>query len=105
MMQVTISIRAPAKLARFRRVDHRLLADVDLVAACAKHDDQALGVLYDRHGKQAYALAYRVLRDAAFAEDAVQEAFLDVWARGRSTAAAPNTIPRTKSTTVCRHRQ
>ena len=78
-MQVTISIRAPAKLARFRRVDHRLLADVDLVAACAKHDDQALGVLYDRHGKQAYALAYRVLRDAAFAEDAVQEAFLDVW--------------------------
>ena len=35
--------------------------------------------LYDRVGGTAYGLAYRVLRDEALAEDAVQEAFLGLW--------------------------
>ena len=41
--------------------------------------DDALGVLYDRFGRPAYRLAFRILRDSALAEDAVQEAFLAVW--------------------------
>jgi len=41
--------------------------------------DQALAELYDRYGRVAYGLAYRVLRDSALAEDAVQDAFLAVW--------------------------
>jgi RNA polymerase sigma-70 factor (ECF subfamily) len=53
--------------------------DLDLLRACAKGDDQALGSLYDRHGEVAYRVALRVLRDPALAEDAVQEAFLGVW--------------------------
>jgi RNA polymerase sigma factor (sigma-70 family) len=53
--------------------------DADLLEACAEGDEHALGVLYDRHGKRAYAFALRVLRDPALAEDAVQEAFLAVW--------------------------
>ena len=53
--------------------------DDDLLVACAEGDEQALGSLYDRFGKVAYGLALRVLRDAALAEDAVQEAFLAVW--------------------------
>jgi RNA polymerase sigma factor (sigma-70 family) len=67
--------------------------DDDLLAACAEGDEQALGSLYDRFGKVAYGLALRVLRDAALAEDAVQEAFLAVWRqaarfdRSRGTAA------------------
>jgi RNA polymerase sigma factor (sigma-70 family) len=38
-----------------------------------------LGELYDRYGGTAYGLALRVVRDAALAEDVVQEAFLAVW--------------------------
>ena len=53
--------------------------DEDLLAACAEGDEQALGVLYDRFGSVAYGLALRVVRDAALAEDVVQEAFLTVW--------------------------
>jgi RNA polymerase sigma factor (sigma-70 family) len=53
--------------------------DEDLLTACAKGDEQALGSLYDRFGTVAYRLALRVVRDAALAEDVVQEAFLTVW--------------------------
>ena len=57
--------------------------DEDLLLACAEGDEQALGSLYDRFGKVAYGLALRVVRDAALAEDAVQEAFLTVWREAR----------------------
>ncbi len=40
---------------------------------------RALEALYDRVGRRAYGLAYRVLGDAAAAEDAVQEGFISFW--------------------------
>lgn len=49
------------------------------MALVARAEDAALGELYDRFGRVAYGLALRVLRDPALAEDAVQDAFLDVW--------------------------
>jgi RNA polymerase sigma-70 factor (ECF subfamily) len=55
------------------------LSDEALVALAARSDEAALGELYDRHGRVAYGLALRVLRDRALAEDAVQDAFLAVW--------------------------
>ena len=60
------------------------LSDEALVALVARGDDTAIAELYDRVGRMAYGLAYRVLRDARLAEDAVQEGFLAVW----RTAAA-----------------
>ncbi len=47
---------------------------------------EAVGVeaLYDKYGRLAYGLAYRILNDRSAAEDVVQEAFLGLWRNARS---------------------
>jgi RNA polymerase sigma-70 factor (ECF subfamily) len=53
--------------------------DGDLAAALRRRDPLAMEVLYDRLGRQAFGLAYRILSDGPSAEDVVLEAFLTVW--------------------------
>ncbi len=61
-----------------------LLADEDLISLSGMGDAQAFGTLYDRHGKAAFSLAYRMMGERQAAEDLVQDAFLKVW---RSTGS------------------
>jgi RNA polymerase sigma-70 factor, ECF subfamily len=49
-------------------------------------------MLYDRYGGLAYGLAMRVLGDPARAEDAVQDAFLNLWHRAATFDAARGSI-------------
>jgi RNA polymerase sigma-70 factor, ECF subfamily len=56
-----------------------LLADEDLISLVEGGDAEAFAVLYDRHSRAAYSLAYRMMRERQAAEDLVQDAFLKVW--------------------------
>jgi RNA polymerase sigma factor (sigma-70 family) len=60
------------------------LTDEEVLARVARADEAAFGELYDRFGRVAYGLAFRILRDPALAQDATQDAFLGAW----RTAAA-----------------
>jgi RNA polymerase sigma factor (sigma-70 family) len=80
------------------------LSDEALLAIIATPDgDVALAELYDRYGKIAYGLAYRVLQDSALAEDAVQEAFITVW-RTAGTYISERGKPRTWLLTLVHRR-
>jgi RNA polymerase sigma-70 factor (ECF subfamily) len=61
-----------------------LAGDERVLALLEQSRPEAIEVLYDRYGGLAYSLAYRVLQDAAAAEDVVQEAFLSIWRRSDS---------------------
>ena len=53
--------------------------DENLAEGIRRRDPRAMEALYDRHSRQAFGLAYRILGDGPSAEDALQEAFLTVW--------------------------
>lgn len=57
------------------------LSDPELVARLARHDEHALGELYDRHAAAAYGLALRVVHDETTAQEVVQDVFLALWER------------------------
>ena len=57
--------------------------DGDLAARLKRREPAAMGELYDRYGKLAYSLIYRIVRDVGVAEDLVQETFLRVWNRSQ----------------------
>ncbi len=54
-------------------------SDDALIADLAAQDLGGLATLYDRYGRLAYALAYRILGEPEAAEDAVHDAFLLAW--------------------------
>jgi RNA polymerase sigma-70 factor, ECF subfamily len=72
---------------RYEVQEGRALAEQDdnaLIQLVANGDPVALASLYDRYGRLAYGLAYRVLSDGQAAEEAVQDAFLQVWRKAGS---------------------
>jgi RNA polymerase sigma-70 factor (ECF subfamily) len=70
---LTSLARSPSPRTRTRSTDQQL------VRALLRGDEGALGLLFDRHGRAAYGVALHITRDAQLAEDAVQEALLQLW--------------------------
>jgi RNA polymerase sigma-70 factor, ECF subfamily len=66
-------------VVRGRRRQHLLLADENLISFVGQGDAEAFTILYDRHSRAAFSLAYRVMGERQAAEDLAQEAFLKVW--------------------------
>jgi RNA polymerase sigma-70 factor, ECF subfamily len=79
------------------------LSDEAVLALIARSDEDALAELYRRFGRLAYGLAFRILRDDALAQDAVQEAFLGVW-RGAGRFTAERSKPSTWLLTLVHRR-
>lgn len=83
--------------------DRTRLADEDLLVLAARGDERAFEVLYDRHGKVAWSLAFRLLGERGAAEDLVQEAFLAVW-NGATHYSSPKGSVRTWILSIVHHR-
>lgn len=83
--------------------DRSRLADEDLVVRVARSDERSFEVLYDRHGKIAWSLAFRLLGEREAAEDLVQEAFLAVWNGAAGYTQAKGSV-RTWILSILHHR-
>lgn len=63
----------------------------------------AFAVIYDRHGRPAYSLAYRMMGERQAAEDLVQDVFLRLW-RSTSSYRADRGSVRTWILTIVHNR-
>jgi RNA polymerase sigma-70 factor (ECF subfamily) len=75
----------------YDRVSLHHVGDSDslLAARLGAGDDRALAEVFDRLGPAVYSGAYRVLGDAAAAQDVVQDVFVELWSHpGRYDPAA-----------------
>src|SRR3989304_8052826 len=53
--------------------------DERLLEGLRRNERDAMAALYDRYGRLAFGLAYRVVGESGEAEDVVQESFLALW--------------------------
>jgi RNA polymerase sigma-70 factor (ECF subfamily) len=74
-----------------------------LLARVALADQRAFAQLYRQTGAHLYAVAVRILRDGALAEEILQEAFVSVW-HYAATYDAAKSQPLTWLTSIVRNR-
>jgi RNA polymerase sigma-70 factor (ECF subfamily) len=73
-----------------------------LVERIARSDAEALGELYDRYGRVAFGLLYRMLPGPEAAEEVAQDAFHAVWRRASSYRPERGAV-RTWLLAICRN--
>jgi RNA polymerase sigma-70 factor, ECF subfamily len=66
----------------FRAAELRALADEALMRRVDRGDALAFKVIFGRHGRAAFSLAYRMCGLRTIAEEIVQGTFLSLWSRG-----------------------
>jgi RNA polymerase sigma-70 factor (ECF subfamily) len=64
----------------------------EMVSQLQRGEAAAIESLYDRYGRLAYSLAYRMLNDVGASEDVVQEAFLSLWQNAPTFDAARGSL-------------
>lgn len=69
--------RNPGNVRSVRPVDE----DDELLRLIAQHDQAAFRKLVERHVDRAFALALRILRNQADADDVVQDVMLKIWSK------------------------
>lgn len=67
--------------------------DAELMASLVAGDEDALGVLYDRHSDAIFRAAFRLLGDRGQAEDVLQETILALWNRAETYDASVASLP------------
>jgi RNA polymerase sigma-70 factor (ECF subfamily) len=73
-----------------------------LLARIAGGDADALGELYDRYGRLAFGVLYRMLPSPEAAEEVAQDAFHSVWRQARSYRSERGAV-RTWLLAICRN--
>jgi DNA-directed RNA polymerase specialized sigma24 family protein len=70
-----------------------MLVDRDLVLAARAGDQEAFADLIRTRADRLFAVAYRILRDSARAEDAVQDALVLAWRDLKGSAIRSGSMP------------
>ncbi|MCE3249466.1 MAG: polymerase subunit sigma [Geminicoccaceae bacterium] len=73
---------APATTSASARCDASAPADVELLERCRAGDAVAFELIMRRYNRRLFRLARSIVRNAAEAEDVVQETYLRAYARG-----------------------
>ena len=74
----------------------------DLLGRCALGDQSAFARLYEHCAPKLYGVAFRLLRQRALTDDAMQEIFMKIWYRA-SSYRADLANPMTWMTSITRH--
>jgi RNA polymerase sigma-70 factor (ECF subfamily) len=73
-------IRGAPSILRFPQREFPLPnGDGALMVRLQQGDEQALALLYDRYSTLVYSVAFRILRNPAWAEEILQDIFLQIW--------------------------
>src|SRR5713101_2506788 len=74
-----------------------------LMARCARRDAQAFAELYGQTGARLYGVAVRIVRRRDWAEDVLQESYLNIWTHIQDYRAT-HSAPLTWMTAIVRNR-